>query len=156
MGGTNPLKNFLPSVEKSVEHSGKLLYISLVPLRKIFASSWYPKLVTGLLLQHRCLHEMIHGLLYCYYYKFKGPSSGSDEASKQHRSQNEVEKAMGPQNKLAKTTGGFLSIFNCCKPKDGTVGPKMPLVTDDVIDRPNKIIGCAAASECLLISVTFP
>jgi len=24
----------------------------------------------------------------------------------------------------------------------------MPLVTDDVIDCPNKIIGCATASEC--------
>ena len=40
--------------------------------------------------------------------------------------------------------------------KDGTVGPKMPSVPDDAIDCPNKIIGCATASECLLISVTFP
>jgi len=63
---------------------------------------------------------------------------------------------MGPRNKLAKITGGFLSIFNCGKLKDGTVGPKMPSVTDDVIDCPNKTIGCAAASECVLISVTFP
>jgi len=99
---------------------------------------------------------MIYGLLSCYYYKFKGPRSGSDEASKQYRSQNEVDKAMGPRNKLAKNTGGFLSIFNCCKLKDGTVGPKMPSVTDDVVDCPNKIIGCATASECSLISVTFP
>jgi len=99
---------------------------------------------------------MIYGLLCCYYYKFKGPRSGSDEALKQYRSKNEVEKAMGLRNKLAKVTGGFLSIFNCWKLKDGTVGPKMPSVTDDVIDYPNKIIGCATASECLLISVTFP
>jgi len=63
---------------------------------------------------------------------------------------------MGPRNKLAKITGGFLSILNCCKLKDGTVGPKMPSVTDNVIDCPNKINGCATASECLLISVTFP
>ena len=98
---------------------------------------------------------MIYGLLSCYYYKFKGPRSGSDKSSKQYRSQNEVEKAMGPRNKLAKITGNFLSIFNCCKLKDGTVGPKMPTVTDDVIDCPNKIIGCATATECLLISVTF-
>jgi len=100
---------------------------------------------------------MIYGLLCCYYYKFKSPKSGSDEASKQYRSQNEVEKAMGPQNKLAKITGGFLSIFNCYKLKDGTVGPKMLSVTDGVIYCPNKIIGCATASECLLIlfHVTF-
>jgi len=97
---------------------------------------------------------MIYGLLCCYY-KFKGPRSGSDKASKQFCSQNEVEKAMGLRNKLAKITGGFLSIFNCCKLKDGTVGPKMPSVTD-VIDCPSKIIVCATASECLLISVTFP
>jgi len=32
----------------------------------------------------------------------------------------------------------------------------MPSVIDDVIDCQNKIIGCATASECLLISVTFP
>jgi len=63
---------------------------------------------------------------------------------------------MGPRNKLAKITGGFLSIFNCCKLKDGAVGPKMLSVTGDVIDCPNKNIGCAAASECLLLSVTFP
>ena len=98
---------------------------------------------------------MIYGLLCCYY-KFKGPRSGSDEASKQYRSQNEVEKALDPRNKLAKITGGFLSIFNCCKLKDGTVGSKMPSMTDDVIDCPKKIIGCATASECSLISVTFP
>ena len=42
---------------------------------------------------------------------------------------------MGPRNKLAKITGGFLSIFYCCKLKDGTVGPKMPSVTDDVTFR---------------------
>jgi len=54
---------------------------------------------------------------------------------------------MGPWNKLAKITGGFISIFNRCKLKDGTAGPKMPSVTDDVIDCPNKIIGCATASE---------
>jgi len=88
---------------------------------------------------------MIYGRLCCYYYKFKGPRSGSDEASKQYCSQNEVEKAMGPRNTLAKITGGFLSIFNCCKLKNGTVEPKMPSVTDDVIDCPNKIIGCATA-----------
>jgi len=82
--------------------------------------------------------------------------SGSDEASKQYRSQNEVEKAMGPRNKLAKITGGFLSIFNCCRLKNATVGPKMPSVINDVIDCPNKIIGCATASECLLKSITFP
>jgi len=99
---------------------------------------------------------MIYGLLCCYYYKFKGPGSGSDEASKQYSSQNWVEKAMGPRNKLANITGGFLSIFNCCKLKDGTVGHKMPSVTDDVIYCPNKIIGCATASEFLIISVTFP
>jgi len=99
---------------------------------------------------------MIYGLLCCYYYKFNGPRPGSDEASKQYRSQNEVEKAMGQRNKLAKITGGFLSIFNCCKLKDGTVGHKMPSVTDDVIDCPNEIIGCATASECSLVSVTFP
>jgi len=98
----------------------------------------------------------MNGLLCCCYYKFKGPGSGSDEASKQYRSQNEVEKAMGLRNKLAEITGGFLSIFNCCKLKVGTVGPKMPSVTNDVIDCPNRIIGCATASECLLISVTFP
>jgi len=62
---------------------------------------------------------------------------------------------MGPRNKLAKITGGFLPIFNCSKLKDGTVGPKMPSLTDDVIDCLNKIIGCSTASECLLISVTF-
>jgi len=45
---------------------------------------------------------MIYGLLCCYYYKFKGPRSGSHEAPKQYRSQNEVEKAMVPRNKLAK------------------------------------------------------
>jgi len=39
---------------------------------------------------------MIYGLLCCYYYKFKGPRSDSDEVSKQYRSQNEVEKPMGP------------------------------------------------------------
>jgi len=99
---------------------------------------------------------MIFGLLCCYYHKFKGPRSGSDEASKQYRSQNEVEKAMGPRNKIAKITGGFPPIFNCCKLKDGRVGPKVPSVTDYVIDCLNKIIGCATASECLLISVTFP
>jgi len=77
---------------------------------------------------------MIYGLLCCYYHRFTGPRSDCfDEASKQYRSQNEVEKAMGLQNKLAKITGGFLSIFNCCKIKDGTVGPKMPSVTDNVI-----------------------
>ena len=112
MGGTSPLKIFCLLWKKSLEHSVKLLYILLVPLRKIFASSWYPKLVTGLLLQNCCLHEMIYGLLCCYYYNFKGPRSGSDEASKQYRSQNEVEKPMGPQNKLAKISGGFLSMFN--------------------------------------------
>jgi len=80
-------------------------------------------------------------------YKLRGPRSGSDEASKQHRSQNEVEQAMGPWNKVAKITGGFISIFNRCKLKDATAGPKMPSVTDDVIDCPNKIIGCATASE---------
>jgi len=37
---------------------------------------------------------------------------------------------------------------SCCKLKDGTVGPKMPSVADDVIDFPNKIIGCATASQC--------
>ena len=63
---------------------------------------------------------------------------------------------MGPRNKLAKITGGFLPIFNCSKLKDGTVGPKMPSLTDDVIDCLNKIIGCSTASECLLISVNFP
>jgi len=83
---------------------------------------------------------MIYGLLCCYYYKFKGPRSGSDEASKQYRSQNEFEKAMGPRNKLAKITGGFLSIFNCCKLKGGTVGPKMPAVTDDVIVCQTKLL----------------
>ena len=98
---------------------------------------------------------MMNGLLCCCYYKFKGPGSGSDEASKQYRSQNEVEKAMGLRNKLAKITGGFLSIFNCCKLKVGTVGPKMPSVTNDVIDCPNRIIGCATASECLLVSITL-
>jgi len=99
---------------------------------------------------------MIYGLLCCYYYKLKGPRYGSDKASKQYRSQNEVDKAMSPRNKIAKITGGFLSIFYCCKLKDGTVGPKMPSVTDDVTDCPYKIIGCATASECLLVSVTFP
>jgi len=98
---------------------------------------------------------MIYRFLCCYYYKFKGPRSCSDKASKQYRSQNEVDKAMGPRNKLAKITGGFLSILNCCKLKDGTVGPKMLSVIDDVVDCPNKIIG-STASECLLISVTFP
>jgi len=63
---------------------------------------------------------------------------------------------MGPRKKLAKITGGFLSVFNRCKLKDETVGPKMPLVTDDVIHCPNKIIGCGTSSECLLITVTFP
>jgi len=97
-------------------------------------------------------------VLHCY--KFKGPRSGSDKASKQYRSQIEVEKVMGLQNKLAKITSGFLSIFNCCKLKDGTLRPKMPSVTDDVIDCPNKIIGCAVCycfrmfTYC--ISVTFP
>jgi len=99
---------------------------------------------------------VIYGHLCCYYYKFKGPRSGSVEASKQYCSQNEVEKAMGPRNKLAKITGGFLSIFNYCQLKDGTVGPKMPSVNNDVIDCPNKLIGSATASECLLISITFP
>jgi len=79
---------------------------------------------------------MIYGLLCCYYYKFKGPRSGSDEASKQYRSQNEVEKAMGPRNKLAKITGGFLSIFQLLQTKrwhswtqgrkQGAVGAKNP------------------------------
>jgi len=63
---------------------------------------------------------------------------------------------MGLRNKLAKITGGFLSIFNCCKLKDGTVEPKMPSVINDVIGCPNKIIDCATASKCLLISITFP
>jgi len=74
--------------------------------------------------QHRCLHEMTFGLPFCYYYKFKGPRSGSDEASKECCSQNEVDKAMGPRNKLAKVTGGFLSIFKCCKLNDGTLDPR--------------------------------
>ena len=99
---------------------------------------------------------MIYGLLCYYYYKCKGPRSGSDNASKQYRSQNEVENAMGSQNKLAKIAGGFLSIFSCCELKDGTVGPKMLSVTDEVTDCLNKIIGCATASEYLLTSVTFP
>jgi len=38
-------------------------------------------------------------LLYC---KFRDPRSDSGDVSKQHRSQNEVEKAMVPRNKLAK------------------------------------------------------
>jgi len=67
---------------------------------------------------------------------------------------------MALQNKLAKITGGFLSIFNCCKLKDGTLGPKMPSVTDDVIDCPYKIIGCAVyycfRMFTCCISVTFP
>jgi len=82
--------------------------------------------------------------------------SGSDKASKHYHSQNVVEKAMGLQNKLAKITGGFLSNFNCCKLKDWTVGPKMPSVTNDVIDCPNKFIGYATALECIFVSVTFP
>jgi len=63
---------------------------------------------------------------------------------------------MGLRNKLAKITGGFLSIFNCCKLKDETARPKVLSVTDYLIYCPNKIIGCATALECLLISVTFP
>jgi len=47
---------------------------------------------------------------------------------------------MVPRNKLAKISGGFLSIFNCCKLKDGTIGPKMPSVTDDIIDCQTKLL----------------
>jgi len=51
-----------------------------------------------------------------------------------------------------------MPIFNCYELKAGTVAPKITSVTDDVIVclLLNKIIGCATASECVLISAIFP
>jgi len=79
MGCTSPLKNFLPSVEKSVEHTVNYCTSNWSPSEKSSLHSCIPSWLQACYYSI-ALHEMIYGLLCCYYYKFKGPRSGSDEA----------------------------------------------------------------------------